>query len=73
MYQNTYGTIPLSQGGRRDITYSLTDIIGNTTLDTFFIYRLPDIRNKTLTQTGGKMYYSFTSDIESPIELIYPQ
>jgi hypothetical protein len=69
---NFYDALYLS-GGKSDYSYSLSDLMSNTTYASFSIYRLPDISHSSISHTGGVAYYTFTSDMATPIEYSYTQ
>lgn len=73
MQMQAYGTYGLTGTGRHDISYGLTDLVGNTSQKKFSVYRLPSISGLTLSVTGSMMNTSFASDIAGPVELSYVQ
>jgi subtilisin family serine protease len=70
-FAQAYGNITLTGAGRRDITYSLTDLVGNTTEKSLILYRLPAISGTVLTQTWGQMILSWQADMMTPVEITY--
>ena len=64
------GSLFLS-GARQDYAYSITDLVGNTASNSFSIYRLPNISDQAIFQTGGQMYYQFSSDLSTPLDFQY--